>query len=50
MLARLEPRLVPVLPRLPGRPTAELWAVMHSDLRRSARVLALLAWLVEVLA
>jgi len=45
-IARREPRLVPVLPSLqpPGR---DVWLVVHRDLRRSARVNAVLAWIQE---
>ncbi|QRK08292.1 LysR family transcriptional regulator [Archangium violaceum] len=50
LLAAREPRLVPVLPRATGLPTGELWAVTHPDLRHSARVNAVLEWLVRVLA
>lgn len=50
LLATHEPRLVPVLPRTAGLPSGELWAVTHQDLRHSARVNAVLSWLVEVLA
>jgi DNA-binding transcriptional LysR family regulator len=44
-----DPRLVRVLPRTAELPRSELWAAMHQDLRRNARVAAVFAWLVEVL-
>lgn len=49
LLAACDPRLTPVLPRA-ALPTAELWAATHQDLRRSARVGAVVGWLAEVLA
>lgn len=48
LLASHEPRLVPVLPRSAGLPLGELWAAVHQDVRRNARVAAVLAWLVDV--
>ncbi len=44
LLAETDSRLVPVLPRA-ALPTRELWAVTHQDLRRSARVAAVMEWL-----
>jgi DNA-binding transcriptional LysR family regulator len=44
VVAQREPRLVPVLPSLAPRPR-EVWGVVHQDLRRSARVIAVLDWL-----
>ncbi len=43
MVAR-EPRLLPVLARSAG-PTRDLWAVIHGDMRRSARSAVVLEWL-----
>jgi DNA-binding transcriptional LysR family regulator len=43
-VARRDPRLVAVLPSLAPRPR-ELWGVVHQDMRRSARVAAVLEWL-----
>ncbi len=42
-----DPRFAPVLPRLEP-PPAELWAVTHPDLRSSARVVAALRWLEQL--
>lgn len=47
VLAAHEPRLVPLLPRA-ALPVRELWAVTHQDLRHSARVTTVLAWLAEL--
>ncbi|OJH42105.1 LysR family transcriptional regulator [Cystobacter ferrugineus] len=47
LLAASDPRLVPVLPRA-ALPTRELWAVTHQDLRHSARVSAVMDWLVRL--
>jgi DNA-binding transcriptional LysR family regulator len=41
---RGDPRFVPVLPRLVAPPNV-VWAVTHPDLRGSARIAAVLAWL-----
>jgi DNA-binding transcriptional LysR family regulator len=49
IIARGEPGIVRVLPRV-APPEREAWAVLHPDLRASARVNAVLAWLAEVLA
>lgn len=46
-VARGDPRFTPVLPRLEP-PPAELWAVTHPDLRGSARVVAALRWLEQL--
>jgi len=43
-IARREPRLVAVLPSL-ALPSRDVWLVVHQDLRRSARVAAVMAWL-----
>ncbi|MCE9573134.1 MAG: LysR family transcriptional regulator [Deltaproteobacteria bacterium] len=43
-IAPHEPRLVPVLPALQP-PPRDLWLVMHQDLRGTARVAAVSAWL-----
>ncbi|HEX7837121.1 MAG TPA: LysR family transcriptional regulator [Kofleriaceae bacterium] len=43
-IARREPRLVPVLPSLQP-PSRDVWLVVHQDLRRTARVTAVLDWL-----
>jgi DNA-binding transcriptional LysR family regulator len=48
-IAASEPELVRVLPRA-ALPAREAWAVYHPDLRSSARVGAVLAWLSETLA
>ncbi|MBJ6764993.1 LysR family transcriptional regulator [Myxococcaceae bacterium JPH2] len=50
LLASSDSRLVNVLPRAPGLPVREMWAVTHQDLRHNARVGAVLEWLAEVLA
>jgi DNA-binding transcriptional LysR family regulator len=47
LLAACDARLVPVLPRA-ALPTRELWAVTHQDLRHSARVAAVMDWLVRL--
>jgi DNA-binding transcriptional LysR family regulator len=49
MIAQSEPRLVRVLPR---HVVAEgpIWAVTHPDLRRNARVVAVLRWLEALFA
>jgi DNA-binding transcriptional LysR family regulator len=44
---RADPRLAQVLPKLEA-PAAEIWAVTHADLRTSARVVAALRWLEEL--
>jgi DNA-binding transcriptional LysR family regulator len=44
---RGDPRLAPVLPALEA-PPADLWAVTHADLRGSARVVAAVRWLEEL--
>ncbi|MFT3775518.1 MAG: LysR family transcriptional regulator [Minicystis sp.] len=49
VIARGEPGIVRVLPRA-ALPVREAWAVLHPDLRGSARVQAVLTWLGEVLA
>jgi DNA-binding transcriptional LysR family regulator len=49
LLAQQEPRLISVLPRA-ALPTRELWAVTHQDLRHSARVMAVMDWLVRLFA
>jgi DNA-binding transcriptional LysR family regulator len=49
VIARGEPGFTRVLPRV-APPEREAWAVLHPDLRSSARVSAVLAWLGEVLA
>lgn len=40
--------LVQIAPRTPG-PSRELWAVIHADLRRNARVAVVMAWLAGLL-
>jgi DNA-binding transcriptional LysR family regulator len=47
-VALAEPGVERVLPRI-APPEREAWAVFHPDLRRSARVNAVLAWVEEVL-
>jgi DNA-binding transcriptional LysR family regulator len=42
-----EPRLLPVLPRL-QTPSREAWVVTHSDLKKNARVAAVIDWLMEL--
>jgi len=44
VVAAREPRLLPVLQSLAPRPR-DVWGVVHQDLRRSARVVAVLDWL-----
>jgi DNA-binding transcriptional LysR family regulator len=44
---RGDPRVVPVLPGLEA-PPADVWAVTHADLRGSARVVAVVRWLEEL--
>jgi DNA-binding transcriptional LysR family regulator len=46
-VARRDPRYVPVLPRLEAPPN-EIWAVTHPHLRSTARVVAALRWLEEL--
>jgi DNA-binding transcriptional LysR family regulator len=43
-IARHEARLVPILPSL-ELPRRDVWLVVHQDLRKNARVVALLEWL-----
>lgn len=43
-IARREPRLVPVLPALQP-PSRDVWLVVHEDLRKQARIAAVLDWL-----
>ncbi|WP_395851636.1 LysR family transcriptional regulator [Cystobacter fuscus] len=47
LIAARDPRLVRVLPRA-ELPTRELWAITHQDLRHSARVSAVMDWLVRL--
>jgi DNA-binding transcriptional LysR family regulator len=42
--ATAEPRLIPTLPRL-ACPSREAWIVVHEDVRRNARVEAVVAWI-----
>ena len=49
IIARGEPGLARILPRV-ALPEREAWAVLHPDLRGSARINAVLEWLGEVLA
>jgi DNA-binding transcriptional LysR family regulator len=49
IIARGEPGIVRILPRA-ALPEREAWAVLHPDLRGSARVGAVLEWLGETLA
>jgi DNA-binding transcriptional LysR family regulator len=49
MIAEHDPRLIRVLPRLTISKD-DIWAVTHPDLRRSARVVAVLRWLETVFA
>jgi DNA-binding transcriptional LysR family regulator len=44
MIAKHEPRLVRVLPRVTVSESG-IWAVTHPDLRRNARVVAVMRWL-----
>jgi len=44
---RRDPRFVPVLPQL-APPPSEIWAVTHQELRDSARVVAVLRWLEQL--
>jgi molybdate transport repressor ModE-like protein len=44
-----DPRLQRLLPRVPV-PSRQAWLVMHGDARRSARIAAVVDWLVRVLA
>jgi len=46
-VVRGDPRLVQVLPGLEP-PANEIWAVTHADLRASARVVAALRWLEQL--
>lgn len=46
-IARGDPRLVRVLPRLEP-PSSEVWGVTHADLRGSARIVATLRWLEQI--
>ncbi len=48
-LAAREPRLVPVLPRA-ATPTRDMWLVVHEDMRRNARVAAVVEWLTRAIA
>jgi len=48
-VAAADPRLVPLLPRLAG-PTREAWLVAHEQVRRSARVEAVAAWIAAATA
>ena len=47
--AATDARLVRALPRL-AVPSREIWSVIHQDLRKSARVRAVMAWLTSTLA
>lgn len=44
---RGDPRFLPVLPRL-APPVNEIWAVTHPDLRGSARIVAVMQWLEQL--
>lgn len=46
-IAAREPRLVPVLPAL-RPPARDAWLVVHEDMKKSARVAAVLAWLSRI--
>jgi len=48
-VAAREPRLVPVLPRA-ATPSRDLWLVVHADMRRNARVAAVIEWLAKTVA
>ncbi len=46
-VAAREPRLVPILPKL-ETPARDAWIVVHEDVRRNARVDAVVAWLSQL--
>ena len=48
-VAAREPRLVPVLPRA-ATPSRDMWLVVHADMRRNARVAAVIEWLAKTVA
>ncbi len=48
LIAAREARLVAVLPRS-STPSRDMWLVVHEDMRRNARVTAVLAWLTRTL-